>query len=48
MPADQPDIIQAILKDSDYQLDLFQEAEIAALRERIQLKTGHHAVRPAP
>ena len=42
MPADgdQPDIIQAILKDSDYQLDLFQEAEIAALRDRIQLKTG--------
>ena len=40
MPADPTDIIQTILKDSDYRLDLFQEAEIAALRDKIQVKTG--------
>ena len=40
MTADQPDIIQTILKDSEHQLGLFQEAEIEALRDRIRTKTG--------
>jgi len=35
----QPDIIQTILKDSDYHLDLFTDAEVQALRERIFIKT---------
>ena len=35
----QPDIIQSILKDSNYHLALFSEDEIASLRERIFIKT---------
>ena len=35
----QPDIIQSILKDSNYHLDLFKDDEIASLRERIFTKT---------
>ncbi len=35
----QPDIIQAILKDSNYRLSLFRDDEVAALRERISTKT---------
>ena len=36
----QPDIIQTILKDSNYRLGLFSDAEIDALRERVRTKTG--------
>ena len=35
----QPDIIQAILKDSNYHLDLFDEPEIRALRSEILTQT---------
>ena len=35
----QSDIIQEILKDSDYHLDLFREQEIATLREKVFVKT---------
>ena len=35
----QPDIIQTILKDSDYHLSLFKENEIDTLRDRIFIKT---------
>ena len=35
----QSDIIQEILKDSDYHLDLFIEREIATLREKVFVKT---------
>ena len=35
----QPDIIQTILKDSNYHLDLFDESEIQALREEIIIQT---------
>ena len=35
----QPDIIQSILKDSNYHFDLFKDDEIASLRERIITKT---------
>lgn len=35
----QPDIIQTILKDSNYHLDLFTDPEIQALREKIFIKT---------
>ena len=35
----QPDIIQTILKDSDYHLDLFTDPEVQALREKIFIKT---------
>ena len=35
----QPDVIQSILKDSDYHLDLFTDDEIASLREKIFTKT---------
>ena len=35
----QPDIIQIILKDSNYHLDLFEESEIQALREEILTQT---------
>ena len=35
----QSDIIQEILKDSDYHLDLFREREIATLREKVFVKT---------
>ena len=35
----QPDIIQSILKDSNYHLDLFKDDEIESLRERIVTKT---------
>ena len=35
----QPDIIQTILKDSNYHLDLFDESEIQALREEILIQT---------
>ena len=31
----QPDIIQTILKDSNYHLDLFTEAEIRTLQDKI-------------
>ena len=34
----QPDILQSILKDSNYNLSLFSEHEISALRERVQTK----------
>ena len=34
-PMTQPDIIQTILKDSDYHLDLFTDPEVQALREKI-------------
>ena len=34
----QPDIIQTILKDSNYRLDLFDEDEIQTVRERISIK----------
>lgn len=40
MTTTQTDIIQDILKDSNYQLGLFQEAEIATLRERIHTRTS--------
>ena len=35
----QEDIIQTILKDSDYHLSLFKENEIDTLRDRIFIKT---------
>ena len=35
----QPDIIQTILRDSNYHLDLFDESEIQALREEILTQT---------
>ena len=35
----QPDIIQTILKDSDYRLDLFTDIEVQALREEILIQT---------
>ncbi|MDE0427998.1 MAG: type I restriction enzyme HsdR N-terminal domain-containing protein [Candidatus Poribacteria bacterium] len=35
----QSDIIQTILKDSNYHLDLFDESEIQALRESILIQT---------
>ena len=35
----QPDVIQSILKDSNYHLDLFTDDEIASLREKIFTKT---------
>ena len=35
----QPDIIQTILKDSDYHLDLFTNTEVQALREEIRTQT---------
>ena len=35
----QPDIIQTILKDSNYHLDLFDESEIQALREEVLIQT---------
>ncbi len=35
----QPDIIQTILKDSNYHLDLFDESEIQALRKEILTQT---------
>ena len=35
----QPDIIQTILKDSNYHLDLFDESEIQALRAEIHIQT---------
>jgi len=34
----QPDILQSILRDSNYNLSLFAEHEISALRERVQTK----------
>ena len=34
----QPDIIQTILKDSNYRLGLFSDEEVDALRERVTLK----------
>ena len=38
-PMAQPDIIQTILKDSNYHLDLFGEPEIQALRKEIHINT---------
>ena len=35
----QPDIIQTILKDSNYHLDLFTDTEVQALREEILIQT---------
>ena len=35
----QPDIIQSILKDSNYHLGLFMDDEIASLQEKIFTKT---------
>ena len=35
----QPDIIQSILKDSNYHLDLFLDDEIASLRKKVSIKT---------
>ena len=35
----QPDIIQTILRDSNYHLDLFTDAEVQALREKIFTET---------
>ena len=35
----QQDIIQAILKDTDYRLNLFTEDEINKLRDRICIKS---------
>ncbi len=35
----QPDIIQTILKDSNYHLDLFTDPEVQSLREKIFIKT---------
>lgn len=35
----QPDILQTILKDSNYHLDLFTDAEVQVLRQRIFTKT---------
>ena len=35
----QPDIVQTILKDSNYHLDLFDESEIQALQEEILIQT---------
>ena len=32
----QPDIIQTILRDSNYHLDLFDASEIQSLRQRIE------------
>ena len=34
----QPDIIQTILKDSNYRLDLFNKSEIQDLRQRVEGK----------
>ena len=42
----QSDIIQTILKDSDYQLSLFKENEIDNLRNRISIKTVRGIERP--
>ena len=36
----QSDIIQAILKDGNYRLDLFCEDEIAALREKVGIESN--------
>ena len=36
----QPDIIQTILKDSNYHLDLFTNTEVQALREEILIQTA--------
>ena len=38
MTADQTDIIQTILKDSRYRLDLFTAVEVDALRQRVEVK----------
>ena len=35
----QTDIVQTILKDSDYHLSLFSEGEIESLRNKVFLKT---------
>ena len=35
----QPDILQTILKDSNYRLGLFSQDEVAALRERVVIKS---------
>ena len=35
----QPDIIQTILKDSNYHLDLFTDPEVQSLRQKIFIKT---------
>ena len=35
----QPDIIQTILKDSNYHLDLFTDPEVQSLREKVFIKT---------
>ena len=35
----QPDVIQRVLRDSNYQLAIFSETEIEELRERITIKT---------
>ena len=36
----QSDIIQAILKDGNYRLDLFSKDEIAALREKVGIESN--------
>lgn len=32
----QPDILQTILKDSNYHLDLFKETEVQDLRQKVE------------
>ena len=44
----QPDIIQTILKDSNYRLDLFDEDEIQTVCERISIKTTRGKETPQP
>lgn len=41
----QDDIIQAILKDSNYHLSLFSEDEIISLRKKIVIKDELDALR---
>ena len=38
-PMTQPNIIQTILKDSNYHLDLFTDTEVQSLRQKIFIKT---------
>ena len=42
----QPDTIQAILKDTDYDFSLFKEKEIDNLRDRIFVKPARGKERP--
>ncbi|MDE0089086.1 MAG: hypothetical protein OXU23_25435 [Candidatus Poribacteria bacterium] len=37
----QPDILQTILKDSNYRLDLFNDSEIQDLRQKVEGNEKH-------